>query len=70
MLGTDDAVKNILDRLKLDVVSEGDGIYMIGADAPDRDRLLKELVRCKINVKTFRVIKPSLQEIFIEKASD
>ena len=57
-------------RLKLDVVSEGEGVYMIGAEAPDWDRLLKELVRCKINVKTFSVVKPSLHEIFIEKAGE
>ena len=70
MLETDDDVKDILDRLKLDVVSEGEGVYMIGAEAPDWDRLLKELVRCKINVKTFSVVKPSLHEIFIEKAGE
>ena len=70
MLETDDDVKDILDRLKLDVVSESEGVYMIGAEAPDRDRLLKELVKDKINVKTFSVVKPSLHEIFIEKAGE
>ena len=70
MLETDDDVKDILNKLKLDVVSEGEGVYMIGAEAPDRDRLLKELVRRKINVKTFSVVKPSLHEIFIEKAGE
>lgn len=70
MIETDDDIKEVLSKLDLEVVNEYDGVYTIGADILERDKLLKELVKNKISIKTFSVVKPSLHEIFIEKAGE
>ena len=70
MIETDDDIKEVLNKLDLEIINESDGVYTIGAEASDRDKLLKELVKNKISIKTFSVVKPSLHEIFIEKAGE
>lgn len=70
MIETDDDIKEVLSKLDLEIINESDGVYTIGAEASDRDKLLKELVKNKISIKTFSVVKPSLHEIFIEKAGE
>lgn len=70
MIETDDDIKEVLSKLDLEIINESDGVYIIGAEASDRDKLLKELVKNKISIKTFSVVKPSLHEIFIEKAGE
>lgn len=70
MIETDDDIKEVLSKLDLEIINESDGFYIIGAEASDRDKLLKELVKNKISIKTFSVVKPSLHEIFIEKAGE
>ena len=70
MIETDDNIKGILNKFKLEVINENEGVYTISADEDSREKLLKELVKDKICVKTFSIVKPSLHEIFIEKAGE
>ena len=70
MVETDDNIKGILNKFKLEVINENEGVYTISADENSREKLLKELVKDKICVKTFSIVKPSLHEIFIEKAGE
>lgn len=70
MVETDDNIKGILNKFKLEVINENEGVYTISADEDSREKLLKELVKDKICVKTFSIVKPSLHEIFIEKAGE
>ena len=70
LIETTDEIDGILKRLKVDVLDKNDDEYLVSADADDRRRLLKELVKNNIEVKTFKVIKPTLHEIFIEKVGE
>ena len=68
LIETTDEIDGILKRLKVDVLDKNDDEYLVSAD--DRRKLLKELVKNNIEVKTFKVIKPTLHEIFIEKVGE
>ena len=70
LIETTDEIDGILKRLKVDVLDKNDDEYLVSADADDRRKLLKELVKNNIDVKTFKVIKPTLHEIFIEKVGE
>lgn len=70
LIETTDEIDGILKRLKVDVLDKNDDEYLVSADADDRSKLLKELVKNNIEVKTFKVIKPTLHEIFIEKVGE
>ena len=70
LIETTNEIDGILKRLKVDVLDKNDDEYLVSADADDRRRLLKELVKNNIEVKTFKVIKPTLHEIFIEKVGE
>lgn len=70
LIETTDEIDGILKRLKVDVLDKNDDEYLVSADADDRRKLLKELVKNNIEVKTFKVIKPTLHEIFIEKVGE
>ena len=70
LIETTDEIDGILKKLKVDVLDKNDDEYLVSADADDRRRLLKELVKNNIEVKTFKVIKPTLHEIFIEKVGE
>lgn len=70
LIETTDEIEEILKKLKVDVLDKNDDEYLVSADADDRRKLLKELVKNNIDVKTFKVIKPTLHEIFIEKVGE
>lgn len=70
LIETTDEIDGILKRLKVDVLDKNDDEYLVSADADDRRKLLNELVKNNIDVKTFKVIKPTLHEIFIEKVGE
>lgn len=70
LIETTDEIDGILKRLKVDVLDKNDDEYLVSADANDRRKLLNELVKNNIDVKTFKVIKPTLHEIFIEKVGE
>lgn len=70
LIETTDNIDEILKKLKVDVLDKNDDEYLVSADADDRSKLLKELVKNNIDVKTFKVIKPTLHEIFIEKVGE
>ena len=70
LIETTDEIDGILKKLKVDVLDKNDYEYLVSADADDRSQLLKELVKNNIDVKTFKVIKPTLHEIFIEKVGE
>ncbi|MCI7554492.1 MAG: ATP-binding cassette domain-containing protein [Tenericutes bacterium] len=70
LIETTNEIDGILKKLKVDVLDKNDDEYLVSADADDRSKLLKELVKNNIDVKTFKVIKPTLHEIFIEKVGE
>lgn len=70
LIETTDEIDGILKKLKVDVLDKNDDEYLVSADADNRRELLKELVKNNIDVKTFKVIKPTLHEIFIEKVGE
>lgn len=70
LIETTDEIDGILKKLKVDVLDKNDDEYLVSADADDRRKLLNELVKNNIDVKTFKVIKPTLHEIFIEKVGE
>lgn len=70
LIETTDEIDGILKKLKVDVLDKNDDEYLVSADADNRRELLKELVKNNIDVKTFKMIKPTLHEIFIEKVGE
>lgn len=70
LIETTDEIDGILKKLKVDIIHKNDDEYLVSADADGRSKLLKELVKNNIEVKTFKVIKPTLHEIFIEKVGE
>lgn len=70
LIETTDEIDGILKKLKVDVLDKNDYEYLVSADADDRRELLKELIKNNIDVKTFKMIKPTLHEIFIEKVGE
>ena len=70
LIETTDEIDGILKKLKVDVLDKNDYEYLVSADADNRRELLKELIKNNIDVKTFKMIKPTLHEIFIEKVGE
>lgn len=70
LIETTNEIDGILKKLKVDVLDKNDYEYLVSADADNRRELLKELIKNNIDVKTFKVIKPTLHEIFIEKVGE
>lgn len=70
LLETDDDVKKIINKLKLNILSNNDGTYIIEFNEDENKKLFKELVDNNISISKYEVIKPSLHEIFIEKVGE
>ena len=66
----DDDVKKIINKLKLNILSNNDGTYIIEVNEDENKKLFKELVDNNISISKYEVIKPSLHEIFIEKVGE
>lgn len=70
LLETDDNIDKIIKNLKLNILSNNEGTYVIEADSEINKKLFKELSNNDINISKYEVIKPSLHEIFIEKVGE
>ncbi len=70
LLETDNDVKKIINKLKLNILSNNDGTYIIEVNEDENKKLFKELVDNNISISKYEVIKPSLHEIFIEKVGE
>lgn len=67
LVETDDNIDSIIKKLKLNILSSNEGVYIIENSNKD---LLKELCDNNINVSKYEIVKPSLHEIFIEKVGE
>ena len=61
-------IKNLVKKQKLTIENEVNNNYIIHIDKEDQaDKLLTELVKNKIKIEKFEIMKPTLNDIFIEK---
>ncbi len=68
---TSDSIKSIIKELKLKVENEHDNNYTILINSEDEGhKLLKEVIKAKIEVTRFEIMRPTLNDIFIEKVGD
>ncbi len=68
---TSDSIKSIIKELKLKVENEHDNNYTILINSEDEGhKLLKEVIKAKIEVARFEIMRPTLNDIFIEKVGD
>ena len=68
---TSDSIKSIIKELKLKVENEHDNNYTILINSEDEGhKLLKEVIKAKIEVSRFEIMRPTLNDIFIEKVGD
>lgn len=65
---TSESIKSIIKELKLKVENEHDNNYTILIDSEDEGhKLLKAVIKEKIEVTRFEIMRPTLNDIFIEK---
>ena len=68
---TSDSIKSIIKELKLKVENEHDNNYTILINSEDEGhKLLKAVIKEKIEVTRFEIMRPTLNDIFIEKVGD
>lgn len=68
---TSESIKSIIKELKLKVENEHDNNYTILINSEDEGhKLLKEVIKAKIEVTRFEIMRPTLNDIFIEKVGD
>ena len=68
---TSDSIKSIIKELKIKVENEHDNNYTILINSEDEGhKLLKEVIKAKIEVTRFEIMRPTLNDIFIEKVGD
>jgi len=68
---TSESIKSIIKELKLKVENEHDNNYTILIDSEDEGhKLLKEVIKAKVEVTRFEIMRPTLNDIFIEKVGD
>lgn len=68
---TSESIKSIIKELKLKVENEHDNNYTILIDSEDEGhKLLKAVIKEKIEVTRFEIMRPTLNDIFIEKVGD
>ncbi|MBP3799470.1 MAG: ATP-binding cassette domain-containing protein [Bacilli bacterium] len=61
-------IKDLVKKQKLTIENEVNNNYIIHIDKEDQaDKLLTELVKNKIKIEKFEIMKPTLNDIFIEK---
>ena len=61
-------IKNLVKKQKLTIENEVNNNYIIHIDKEEQaDKLLTELVKNKIKIEKFEIMKPTLNDIFIEK---
>ena len=68
---TGESIKSIIKELKLKVENENNNNYTILINSEDEGhKLLKEVIKAKIEVTRFEIMRPTLNDIFIEKVGD
>ena len=68
---TSDSIKSIIKELKRKEENEHDNNYTILINSEDEGhKLLKEVIKAKIEVTRFEIMRPTLNDIFIEKVGD
>jgi ABC-2 type transport system ATP-binding protein len=68
---TSESIKSIIKELKLKVENEHDNNYTILINSEDEGhKLLKAVIKDKIEVTRFEIMRPTLNDIFIEKVGD
>ncbi len=68
---TSESIKSIIKELKLKVENEHDNNYTILINSEDEGhKLLKAVIKAKIEVTRFEIMRPTLNDIFIEKVGD
>lgn len=61
-------IKDIVKKQKLTIENEVNNNYIIHIDKEEQaDKLLTELVKNKVKIEKFEIMKPTLNDIFIEK---
>lgn len=61
-------IKDLVKKQKLTIENEVNNNYIIHIDKEEQaDKLLTELVKNKIKIEKFEIMKPTLNDIFIEK---
>ena len=70
-IDTDEDISKIINKHKLDIENEHDYEYVIKINNEDEaHKLLNDLVKSNIKVNRFEITKPTLNDIFIEKAGE
>ena len=68
IIDTNKNIESIIKPLKLEIENAHDNNYLIKInDEKEAHKLLKELVKNKIEINKFEIMKPTLNDIFIEK---
>ena len=68
---TEDDITDIIEKNNLDIINSHDNNYEIRISSEeDGHKLLKDITSKKINVNRFEILKPSLNDIFIEKVGE
>ena len=68
---TNESIKSIIKDLKLKVENEHDNNYTILINSEDEGhKLLKEVIKERIEVTRFEIMRPTLNDIFIEKVGE
>lgn len=65
---TNTSINKIVEKQKLVIENELDNNYLIKInDEKEEHKLLKELIKEKVEINKFEIMKPTLNDIFIEK---
>ena len=68
VIETEEDITKILEKQKLKVENSHDNSYIVKIEEEKQGHeLLKELIKQKININKFEIMKPTLNDIFIEK---
>ena len=64
-------IKDLVKKQKLTIENEVNNNYIIHIDKEEQaDKLLTELVKNKVKIEKFEIMKPTLNDIFIEKVGE
>ena len=64
-------ILDIINKLRLNIENNHDNYYMINiSNEEEAHKLLEEIMKKKILVNKFEILKPTLNDIFIEKVGD
>ena len=71
IIETNDDIKKLIKDEKLSIENAHDNYYMVNiTDDNQGHKLLEHLIKNKVNVDKFEILKPTLNDIFIEKVGN